>query len=165
MNRARPRAASLFFLLAAASAPGQVTYQQLLKAAPENWLTYSGSYNSRRHSALKRIHTGNVRDLAAKWIYHIRGAEELESVPIVVGGVMYVSDANRVFALDGRAGRLIWEYRRRPALQRGANRGVAVLGNKIYFGTQDAHLVALDARTGSLIWDAKMAEVSEGYWC
>ena len=74
-------------------------------------------------------------------------------MPVVVDGGMYVSDATRVFALDGQAGRPIWEYHRQPAVHRGPNRGVAVLGNKIYFGTQDAHLGALDARTGSLVWD------------
>ena len=164
MSRARQQAVSIFFLICMGVAPAQVTYQHLLKADPDNWLTYSGSYNSQRHSALKQIHTGNVTALAPKWIYHFPGADELESVPLVVDGVMYVSDANRVIALDGRAGRVIWEYHRRPELKRGANRGVGVLGKKVYFGTQDAHLIALDARTGSLVWDAKMAEVSEGYW-
>ena len=152
-------------LLLVLNASAQVTSRDLVKADPRNWLTYSGSYSSQRHSGLKQIHTGNVSGLAPAWIYHIRGAEELESVPVVVDGVMYVSDSNRVFALDGQAGRPIWEYRRQPALQRGPNRGVAVLGNKIYFGTQDAHLVALDARTGNLVWDTKVAEARDGYLC
>ena len=163
MSGGRRRAGFLF--LVAAAAPAQVTYRDLLQADPANWLSYNGSYNSQRHSRLKQIHAGNVGGLAPKWIYHFPGAEELESVPIVVDGVMYVSDPNRVIALDGRAGRVIWEYQRQPALQKGPNRGVAVLGGKVYFGTQDAHLVALDARTGGLIWDAKIAEASDGYWC
>src|SRR5262245_14654603 len=154
----------LLFLISIALGPAQITYERLLKAGPDNWLTYSGSYNSQRHSALKQVHSGNVGSLTPKWIYHFRGEEQLESVPIVVDGVMYVSDSNRIVALDGRAGRVIWEYRRRPELHRGPNRGVAVFGNKVYFGTQEAHLVAVDARTGSLVWDAKMAEVNEGYW-
>jgi alcohol dehydrogenase (cytochrome c) len=152
-------------LLLVLNASAQVTSRDLVTADPRNWLTYSGSYTSQRHSGLKQIHTGNVSGLAPAWIYHIRGAEELESVPVVVDGVMYVSDSNRVFALDGQAGRPIWEYRRQPALQRGPNRGVAVLGNKIYFGTQDAHLVALDARTGNLVWETKVAEARDGYLC
>src|SRR5437879_327270 len=92
-------------LLAAGISQAQVNYQQLLKADPENWLTYNGSYNSQRHSALKQIHTGNVRSLTPQWIFHVPRAEELESVPIVVDGVMYVSAPNHVYALDGRAGR------------------------------------------------------------
>jgi len=147
-----------------AFALAQVTTEMLLKKPGDNWLSYSGSYDAQRHSPLKQIHTGNVRDLVPKWMYHIRGASRLESVPIVVDGVMYVSQPNEVYALDGRTGRLIWEYHRQPALQKGPNRGVAVYGNKVYFGTPDAHLVALDARTGNLVWEAKLAEARDGYW-
>ena len=57
------------------------------------------------------------------------------------------------------------EYRRTPAIERGPNRGVAVYGNRVYFGTPDACLVALDARTGNLLWEVKLADPSEGYWC
>lgn len=152
-------------MLAAELAAAQITYQDLLKADPDNWLTYSGSYNARRHSLLKQIHTDNVSALVPKWIYHIAGASRLESVPIVADGVMYVSQPNEVYALDGRTGRVIWEYHRSPAIQRGPNRGVAVYGSKVFFGTPDAHLVALDARSGNLIWEAKLAEASDGYWC
>ncbi|MBI3683723.1 MAG: PQQ-dependent dehydrogenase, methanol/ethanol family [Acidobacteria bacterium] len=143
----------------------QVTYDDLLKADPKNWLHYSGQYHSQRHSLLKQIDTGNIKTLSAAWIYHIEGARRLESVPIVVDGVMYVSQPNEVHALDARTGRLIWDWHRQPALQRGPNRGVAVYGNKVYFGTPDAHLISLDARNGSLLWEAKLAEASDGYWC
>jgi alcohol dehydrogenase (cytochrome c) len=150
-------------LLVAAAAFALVTYEDLLKADPQNWLSYSGSYHSKRHSALDQIHTGNVGNLVAAWVHHIPGASRLESVPVVVNGVMYVSQPNEVYAIDGRSGRLIWEYHHQPALRKGPNRGVAVLGTKVYVGTPDAHLVALDARTGSLVWKAKLAEASDGY--
>jgi alcohol dehydrogenase (cytochrome c) len=151
-------------LLLTASLNAQVSYEHLLEADPQNWLSYSGSYHSQRHSLLNQIDTGNVNNLVAAWVYHIPGASRLESVPVIVNGVMYVSQPNEVYAIDGRSGRLIWEYRHQPALRKGPNRGVAVLGNKVYVGTPDAHLVALDARTGSLVWKAKLAEASDGYW-
>ena len=154
-----------FMFLAAELAAAQVTYQDLLKAHPDNWLSYSGSYGSQRHSRLKQIHAGNVSALAPKWIYHVSGASRLESVPVVVDGVMYVTQPNEVHALDGRTGRLLWMYRRTPAIERGPNRGVAVYGHRVYFGTPDACLVALDARTGNLLWEVKLADPSEGYWC
>lgn len=152
-------------LLAAGTAAAQVTYSDLLKADPNNWLTYQGAYNAQRHSALKQIHAGNVKALAPQWIYPIRGASRLESVPVVVDGVMYVTQPNEVYALDARTGRVIWEYRRQPALQKGPNRGVAVYGHKVYVGTLDAYLVALDARTGAMVWETKLAEAKDGYWC
>lgn len=151
------------FLVAAAGV-AQVTYEDLRKADPRNWLSYSGTYNSHRHSLLDQVQTGNVGNLVAAWVYHIPGASRLESVPVVVNGVMYVSQPNEVYAIDGRSGRLIWEYHHQPALRKGPNRGVAVLGNKVYVGTPDAHLVALDARTGSVVWKTQLAKASDGYW-
>src|SRR5207245_11342883 len=143
----------------------QVTYQDLLSAKAGDWLTYSGSYHSQRHSTLKQIHRGNVSSLVPKWIYHVPGATRLETVPLVADGVMYVSQPNEVYAVDAQAGRLIWEYHHEPALERGPNRGVAVYGNRVYLGTADAQLVALDSRTGNLLWKTKMAEAKDGYWC
>ncbi len=155
----------VFFFLIAGVLSAQVTYDQLRKAAPDTWLHYNGQYNSQRHSLLDQVNTRNAKKLAAQWIHHIPEARRLESVPIVVDGVMYVSQPNEVYALDARTGRQIWQYRHQPALTKGPNRGVAVYGHKVYVGTPDAHLVALDARTGSLLWSAKLAESSDGYWC
>lgn len=166
-NRARQQAFSrvLLCLLAALwPARAQVTYQDLLKADSNNWLTYSGSYNSQRHSLLKQVNTASAHALVPKWVFHVPGAGRLESVPVVVDGVMYVSQPNEVYALDGRTGRVIWKYRHEPALGKGPNRGVAVYGNRVYFTTPDAYLVALDARTGSLLWQSEIAKFSEGYW-
>ncbi|MEX2264345.1 MAG: PQQ-dependent dehydrogenase, methanol/ethanol family [Bryobacteraceae bacterium] len=160
-RRSTPLTVLFFLYLVHASA--QVTYQDLLKADPSQWLTYQGPYNGQRHSLLGQIHKGNVKSLTPKWIYNVPGASRLQSVPVVVDGVMYVSQPNEVHAIDGRTGRLIWQYRRQ-ARERGPNRGVAVYGNKVYFGTPDAFLVALDARTGSLVWEAKLAEWEEGFY-
>jgi alcohol dehydrogenase (cytochrome c) len=150
-------------LTLAAALSGQVTYKQLLEAPPENWLHYNGQYHSQRHSALKQIHRANVKDLVPKWIYHVPNSSMLQTTPVVVDGVMYVTQTNEVHALDSRSGRLIWTYRR-EARVRGPNRGVAVYGNKVYFGTGDAFLVALDRITGSVVWETKMAEAKDGYW-
>src|SRR5436305_12400444 len=102
--------------------------------------------------------------MTPKWIFHVPGSGRLESVPIVVDGVMYVSQPNEVFALDGRTGRLVWKYRHEPALGKGPNRGVAVYGNRVYFTTPDAYLVALDARSGNFLWQTEIAKFKDGYW-
>src|SRR5207302_6136726 len=92
----------------------------------------------------------------------------LESTPIVIDGVMYTSGPpGQVFALDARTGLQIWKYERTPkvvtdALNR-TNRGVAVLGNRVFFGTMDAALLALDARTGRPLWEIQVADAREGY--
>ena len=106
-------------LLAGSLFAGEVTYEDLLNPPPENWLTYGRSYDSQRHSPLDQITKENVRQLAPAWIFPMPGSRQLESVPIVVDGVMYVSQPNEVYALDARAGRQIWSWRREAARQRG----------------------------------------------
>ncbi len=162
MKRAQISFATL--LLLASSLFAQVTDRQIAKGPGADWLTYNGSYNSRRYSSLDQVNTGNVDQLAAKWVFHVPGATRLESVPVVVNGVMYLTQPNEIYALDGRSGRLIWDYHRIPAIQKGLNRGVAVYGNKLYFTTPDDYLIALDAASGNEIWETKMAEASEGFW-
>src|SRR5690349_19200726 len=93
------------FLALAFLGTAQVTNENLLRPDPNDWLHYSGSYDSQRHSLLKQINSTNVASLQVKWIYHMTGAVDLEAVPIVVNGVMYVSQWNRVEALDARTGR------------------------------------------------------------
>jgi len=149
-------------LLFAALNSAAQSYRDLLKGDPANWFSYSGSFGAQRHSLLKQIHTGNVENLMVKWIYHLARAEELECVPIVANGVMYVSQPNEVDALDARSGRLIWQYQR-AAAGRGHNRGLAIYERKVYLGTTDASLVALDSRTGGVVWETKMAGPSARY--
>lgn len=156
--------AVVIFCLTIGGLPAQVTDRQLREAKPADWLHYNGTYDSRRHSALNQIDTANVGALVPKWVFHMPGASHLESVPIVVDGVMYVTQPNEVYALDGRTGRQLWEYHRLPARQKGPNRGVAVWGDKVYFTTPDAYLIALNAATGNVIFETKIAEATDGYW-
>jgi alcohol dehydrogenase (cytochrome c) len=86
-----------------------------------------------------------------------------------VDGVMYVTTANRAYALDARSGRQIWRYQR-PLTKGlvgdaagGINRGVAVLGDKVFMVTDHAHLIALHRLTGKLLWDVEMADYREHY--
>jgi len=155
----------------ACRAGAQVTFERLLNSAkePQNWLTYSGDYAGRRFSPLDQINPGNARTLVAKWVYQTAGTGKLETTPLVVDGILYATGQDdRAFALDGRTGRPIWLYQRqlpsdiRPCCGR-VNRGFAILGDKVVFGTLDAHLIALDAKTGSVIWDVAAADYKLGY--
>ncbi|MBI1352889.1 MAG: PQQ-dependent dehydrogenase, methanol/ethanol family [Acidobacteria bacterium] len=153
---------ALFAVAAALSA--QVSFEDLKNPDPEDWLTYGRTYDSQRHTPLSEITPENVKDLQAAWIYPIPSTPRQQAVPIVVDGVMYVSAMNEVHAIDARTGRNIWTWRRTPAVNRGPERGVCVLGDRVYVSTPDAHLVALDARTGSEIWASKIAETKDGYY-
>jgi alcohol dehydrogenase (cytochrome c) len=144
------------FTAATVGVSAQITEQELLRPNPENWLHYSGSYNSHRHSPLKQITPENAAKLQGKWAYHLVGQQHIQAVPIVANGVMYISQFNRVDAVDARTGNVIWQYQR-DAVTTTPQRGTAVHGNKVFVTTIDSKLVALDARTGSTIWETSVA--------
>jgi alcohol dehydrogenase (cytochrome c) len=140
---------------------------------PERWLMYSGDYTGQRHSPLKQINLENVRNLSARWTFQTdttaRG-RGFESAPLVLDGVMYVTGPNGfAWALDARTGRPFWRYRRELPnnLTYGAsapvNRGFAVLRDRLFMTTLDAHLVSLDMKTGTVLWDIEMADYKLGY--
>jgi alcohol dehydrogenase (cytochrome c) len=149
----------------------QVTFDRLLNSAkePQNWMTYSGDYLGRRFSALDQVNTANVRTLTAKWVYQTGATGKLETSPLVVDGILYATaQDNRAFALDARTGRPIWMFQHplpgdiRPCCGR-VNRGLAILGDKVFLGTLDAHVIALDAKTGNVVWDVVAADYRSGH--
>jgi alcohol dehydrogenase (cytochrome c) len=165
-GRAMKRAALSLVLGIALPLAAQVTQRQLEQPLGSDWLHYNGAYNSQRHSELKQITHSNIRSLVNQWVYHVPGASNLESVPIVVNGVMYLTQPNAIYALDGRSGRLIWDYHHLLAkvkVREGPHRGAAVFENKVYFTTTDDFLIALNASNGNVLWQIKIAETSDGY--
>lgn len=151
--------------------PGGLSYERIRNAAaePQNWLTYWGNYQGHHFSALSQINTGNVKQLQARWAMQMPGDSLLESTPLVVDGIMYTAGMpGQVFALDAHTGMQIWKYQRKqkvvnPFESNRYNRGVAMLDNRVVFGTLDAALVALDARTGRPLWETQVADTMEGY--
>ena len=100
-------------LFASTQLLAQVPYQRILRAAsePQNWLTYSGNYNSQRYSALTQINRQNVSQLRPAWMYQIRRPGVFEASPIVVDGIMYITEPpSTVTALDARTGRPLWTW-------------------------------------------------------
>jgi alcohol dehydrogenase (cytochrome c) len=165
------KALSLALLLATANSQSQVTYERLLGASrePQNWLTYSGSYSGWRYSTLNQINTGDASRLAMQWTFQVADLGQFETTPIVADGVLYgTGQNNRAFALDVRTGRAIWRYQRnlpeklQPCCGM-VNRGFAVLGERLFMATLDAHVIALDSKTGNLLWDVTSADYHKAY--
>jgi PQQ-dependent dehydrogenase (methanol/ethanol family) len=150
---------------------GGLSYERLrnAQAEPQNWLTYWGDYRGRHYSALKEIGVANVRGLQVRWAAQMPGDSILEAMPLVVDGVMYTSGMpGQVFALDAKTGLQLWRYQRQQkVVPQGEinrfNRGVAMLGNRVFVGTLDAALVALDARSGLPLWEIQVADARRGY--
>ncbi len=150
--------------------PGGVTFDRLLKAdaEPQNWLMYWGNFRGTHYSALKQVTAANAGQLQAAWAFPMPGSSVLEVTPIVVDGVMYTTAPGEVAALDARTGRPIWRYARpqkvrNPYEINPFNRGVAVLGHRLFVGTLDAALIALDARTGLPLWETQVADSMLGH--
>ena len=149
----------------------QVTYERIRDAAkePQNWLTYSGGYAGWRYSTLDQINAGNVSKLTMQWAFQTGDIGEFETTPIAVNGILYGTGQNdRAFAIDARTGRAIWRYQRvlpdhvKPCCGR-VNRGFALLGDKVFMATLDAHVIALDTRTGNIVWDTTAADYKQAY--
>ena len=152
------------------SADLNVSFQRIRNAReePQNWLTYFGDYQGTHYSRLKSITPANVASLKSQWSFQFAGTN-VEVTPLVVDGIMFVTGPkNNAAALDARTGRPIWRYARNvPDVHSQCtvmtNRGFAILGDRLYMATLDAHLVALDAKTGSVIWDVVVADYRQGF--
>jgi alcohol dehydrogenase (cytochrome c) len=141
----------------------------LQKQVTDNWVSYNGDYSGRRYSAMTQITPANVSHLTAKWVFHTQEAGPLEGTPVVVDGVMFMTSGNDAYALNAETGKQLWHHSR--AVTEGLvddaashhNRGVAVLGTRVYMTTDNAHLLCLDARSGNLIWDVLYATGNRNY--
>ncbi|MQA31371.1 MAG: PQQ-binding-like beta-propeller repeat protein, partial [Luteitalea sp.] len=161
----------LLVLLASYQLDAQVTYDRLLNAAaePRNWLTYGGTYASQRYSTLTEITPANVTNLEQKWVLQNQVFGAWQSNPLVVDGIMYLTQRpNDVMAVDAKTGRMFWLYRWTPSPDARVccgsnNRGVAMLGDTLFMGTLDGHLIAIDAKNGRPIWNITVADVKQAY--
>jgi alcohol dehydrogenase (cytochrome c) len=158
-------------LLAASAVSAQVSFDRVLNSVkePQNWLTYNGNLAGTHHSGLTQVKPLNVGSLDLKWVYQAQSLEKFEATPLVVDGVMYITEPpNTVVAIDTRTGRPFWAYQHPlPSTTYVCcgqiNRGLAMLDNTLFLGTLDAQLVAIDASTGRKKWQTKVAEYTHGY--
>jgi alcohol dehydrogenase (cytochrome c) len=161
----------ILITLALPAVDAQVTTDRLVRALnePQNWLSYSGGYFSQRHSPLGQIEPANVKNLEMKWVLQNQVFGAWQSTPLVVDGIMYLTQRpNDVLAVDAQTGRAFWQYRYTNSPDARVccgsnNRGVAILGDTLYMGTLDAHLVAIDAKNGRPLWNVTVGEPKLGY--
>jgi acido-empty-quinoprotein group A len=148
------------------SGSGGVTVAQIEKPSTDSWPTYNGDYTGRRFSSLTKINASNVKHLSLSWIYDLPATGTIKATPLQIGGVLYFTTPNHVYAVDARTGRELWHYtfaRSRGGIQIG-NRGVAALGNTVYFVTTDCNLVALDIKTGTEKWAKEFCSLEMMYY-
>ena len=158
-------------LVIAQTPSGPVTFDRIQNSnrEPQNWLTYSGNNMGQRYSPLTQITLQNAKNLEMAWLWQARSIEKFEATSIVLDGILYTVQApNDVVALDAKTGRPIWSYAYRNLTEARnccgqVNRGLAILGDTLFMGTLDAHIIALSARNGELLWKTKLAEARDRY--
>ncbi len=124
-----------------------------------------------RYSPLSKVNRHNVKRLVPAWAFSFGGEKQRgqEAQPLIYDGMMYVTGSySRLYAIDLATGEEVWQYDAR--LPEGilpccdvVNRGAAIYGDKIYFGTLDARIAALDLKTGKVVWRKKIADYKAGY--
>src|SRR5579884_276295 len=158
-----PRFPFVFALVVCAAAQ-DLNPQSLLHPTPDVWPTYNGDYTGRRYSELRQINRDTVSSLTLAWGFQARSSI-IKSTPILLGGVLYFTVPNNVWAVDARTGRQIWHY---EYVNHGGDlighRGLALYKDWLYFETPDCYLVCLNARDGSVRWKKEIADVKLGYF-
>ena len=154
----------------------QVTFDRLLHSErePQNWLGYSGTVFNQRYSPLTQITPANVKNLELQWIWQARSLEKFEATALAVDGVLYtlqgppVQGTYQVVALDAVTGRPFWTLEYRPSADAGpccgrVSRGLSILGDTLFMGTIDAHVLAIDAKTGKILWNIEAARAADKF--
>lgn len=172
MNRVTP---FLAFALVLALVPPAVPADGLdpakLQQPPvDSWPTYNGDYSGRRFSPLTKINDSNINSLSLAWLFRISGGEDpfagvIKATPLVVNGIMYFTVPDRVWAIDARTGRQLWNYtwQSKGGIHLG-NRGVGIYGNWLYFETPDCNLVSLNLKDGKKRWSKPICDLDEMYY-
>lgn len=159
--------------LASQANAGNVTWEDIANDAQttENVLGYGIGPKAQRYSPMTTINRDNVERLVPAWSFSFGDEKQRgqESQALVHDGVIYVTGSySRMWALDAKTGKRLWEYSHR--LPEGirpccdvVNRGAAIFGDKVFFGTLDAGIVALNKDTGKVVWRKKFGDHEAGY--
>jgi len=171
--RRAPLAAVISLALAGAALAGTVSWEDIANddKTPKDVLMYGMGLKGQRFSALKQVSTKNVADLVPAWSFSFGGEKQRgqETQAIVHDGVIYITASySRMFAIDAKTGKQLWSYEHRLADDIRPccdviNRGAAIYGDKVYFGTLDASIVALNKDTGKVVWKEKFGDHKIGY--
>jgi quinohemoprotein ethanol dehydrogenase len=157
----------------AALPPAQVDDARLARAdaEPQNWLAHGGNQQAQRYSGLDQINPDSISRLKPAWYLEFDTYRGQEATPIVVDGVIYVTTAwSKVYAVDGKTGKALWQYDPQvpgPAAAKNCcdvvSRGAAVYRGKVYVATYDGRLIALDAAKGQPVWTAQTVDAEGTY--
>ncbi len=166
MKRFLLTSALLWLAASAASAQTGLDPARLLTPSTDSWPTYNGDYSGRRFSPLTAITDANVKALSLAWMRSLTGpVVAVKATPLMIDGVLYISTQDNAYAIEARTGQELWHY---VWASKGgnhlSNRGMAALGETVYFETPDCHLVALDIKDGKERWNKEICDLERFYY-
>jgi alcohol dehydrogenase (cytochrome c) len=137
---------------------------------PGDVVSYGMGPHQHRFSQLNKINSGNVKKLVPAWTFSFGGEKQRgqQSQPVIHNGKIFVTGSySRLYAVDAKTGEKLWEYNHR--LPEGIlpccdviNRGAALFGDLVIFGTLDGQLVALNQNTGRAVWKETLGDYAAG---
>ena len=145
-----------------------VPAERLLDPEDGDWMNYRRTYDVTGFSPLDQVNRSNVDELRLVWSHSMGDGSRWIPTPVVVNGLMYVAESDRITAFEVVTGDVAWVHQRsypediQNSQARGRSRGVSVYGDLVYWGTADAALVAIDARTGEQAWEVSTGDYSDG---
>jgi alcohol dehydrogenase (cytochrome c) len=144
-------------------AQGGLDSAKLLNPGTDSWPGYNGDYSGRRFSALAQINVSNVKGLSLAWLYPLAGGTK--ATPLFIDGILYFATPDNAYAVEARTGRELWHFRwqSKGGIHIG-NRGMAALGDTLYFETPDCHLVALKMSNGAERWNKTICDLELFYY-
>jgi PQQ-dependent dehydrogenase (methanol/ethanol family) len=150
----------------------QADIDRMMRPRSGEWTSYNGTLDGNRYSSLDQINSSNVQQLQPQFLFS-PGGTGLQGTPVVMDGIMYVTGGPQTCAINARTGSSIWCTPRTNGLASGAsggprsqakasaptgpNRGVAVLGERVFYVSDDAFLVCLNRLTGAVMWSQPLA--------
>ena len=143
-------ACALAVMTTAAGVPGRQSKDDWRNAPGTEWPLVGGDWGNSRYSTLAQINISNVENLGGVWLRALDSVSR--STPVVKDGLMFLCSSTRVYALNAKTGEIVWDYK--PVGTGPTNKGVAVGGGLLYFGTKDARILALKQKTGELAWSS-----------
>ena len=194
MNVKLPLVCSVLMTLSFKLSAGGLPAAKIVNPAPDSWPTYHGDYSGRHFSPLNQINQFNVKNLSLAWLIRLStssagaivggegampslgaaparplfpggGRGDIKATPLMVDGIIYVSNPDNAYAIDALSGKEIWHYFwRTKGGNHIGNRGMAMYGNWLYFETPDDYIVSLEAATGKERWHKLIADVKADYF-
>ncbi len=153
MTRVLASIGGVLLSVAVVTGQGGLPAAKLLSPPTDAWPTYNGDYTARRFSTLTQVTADNVKNLSLAWLSPDNGQGTIKATPLQINGVLYYSIPDYAFAVDARTGRQLWQFAwPTKGGNRIGNRGMAALGDTLYFETPDCHLVALNMKDGTERW-------------